>query len=99
MVSRWHEEAKLLFEGLRALRPHLVQSLLEACKSIKVKRLFLHLADATGQPWLEDLKVDKIDLGKGKRVIAPGGHFDSKYNISVPKIHDGEAIKEDEADL
>ncbi len=98
-TQQQYEEAKLLFEGLRALRPHLVQSLLEACKSIKVKRLFLHLADATGQPWLEDLKVDKIDLGKGKRVIAPGGHFDSKYNISVPKIHDGEAIKEDEADL
>ncbi len=84
-----YEGAKLLFEGLRTLRPSLVQSLLESCKSIKVKRLFLHLAEATSQPWFEDLNISKVDLGKGKRVIAEGGHFDSKYNISVPKIHEG----------
>lgn len=88
-AQQQYEESKLLFEGLRTLRPALVQSLLEACKSIKVKRLFLHLAEATDQPWFEDLNLDRIDLGKGKRVIAGGGHYDSKYKISVPKIREG----------
>jgi hypothetical protein len=88
-AQQQYEESKLLFEGLRTLRPNLVQSLLEACKSIKVKRLFLHLAEATNQPWLDELMPAKIDLGKGKRVIAEGGRFDSKYQISVPKIHEG----------
>ena len=92
-AQQQYEESRLLFEGLRTLRPSLVQSLLEACQSIKVKRLFLHLAEATNQPWFEDLNVTKIDLGKGKRVIAEGGHFDSKYNISVPKIHEGGALE------
>jgi hypothetical protein len=35
------QEAKLLMEGLTTLRPKLVQKLLEACNSVKVKRLFL----------------------------------------------------------
>jgi hypothetical protein len=95
-AQQQYEESKQLFEGLRALRPSLVQSLLENCKSIKVKRLFLHLAEATGQSWFEDLKIAKIDLGKGKRVIAEGGHFDSKYNISVPKIHEGGTLEAEE---
>ena len=84
-----YEEAKLLFEGLQGLRPSLVQGLLEACSSIKVKRLFLHLAEETSQPWFSELKVEKVDLGKGKRMIGKGGHFDPKYNISVPKIREG----------
>lgn len=84
-----YEESKLLFEGLRTLRPDLVQKLLEHCRSIKAKRLFLHLADATNQPWVKELKFSRIYFGKGKRVIAGGGVFDSKYNISVPKISQG----------
>ncbi len=88
-AQQQYEESRLLFEGLRTLRPDLIQSLLEACTSIKVKRLFLHLADATNQPWLGELKFKKISLGKGKRVIGEGGHFDSKYGLSVPKIREG----------
>lgn len=95
-AQQQYEEAKSIFEGLRNLRPSLVQSLLEACKSIKVKRLFLHLAEETNQPWFSELHVEKIELGKGKRVIGSGGHFDPKYNISVPKIREGGTFNPEE---
>lgn len=80
------EEAYLLMENLRTLRPTLIQELLESCNSIKVKRLFLYLAEATNQPWFSKINLSQVDIGKGKRVIAEGGQFISKYNISVPKL-------------
>lgn len=80
------DEVVLIMEGLRQLRPQVVQQLLEKCKSIKVKRLFLHLAEKFHHPWLEDMELKKIDLGHGKRVIGAGGSYDPKYQISVPKI-------------
>ncbi len=79
-----YEHASLLMEGLNTLRPGLVQELLEKSTSIKVKRLFMHLAERFNHPWVKYIKVANIDLGKGKRVIGEGGHFDSRYNISVP---------------
>ena len=79
-----YEEARLLFEGLTTLRPKLVQQLLEACRSVKVKRLFLHLAEACGLPWVAKLELGRVDLGSGKRVIVKGGRFDPKYQITVP---------------
>jgi len=33
-----------LLEGLMSLRPDLVQELLESCRSVKAKRLFLYFA-------------------------------------------------------
>lgn len=87
------EEADLLIEGLTTLRPSLLQSLLENCNSIKVKRLFLFLAERHHFSWLKRLKIDKINLGKGKRVIVKGGHLDPNYQITVPKSlinHDSE---------
>jgi hypothetical protein len=78
------EEAKLLMEGLTTLRPHLVQSLLEICHSVKVKRLFMLLADRCHHPWLEQLDLSRVEFGKGKRVIGEGGRFNAKYQISVP---------------
>lgn len=78
------EGAHLLMEGLATLRPMLVQELLENCRSVKVKRLFMHLAEKSSHPWIEKLNRAKIDLGKGKRVVVAGGRFDSKYGITVP---------------
>ncbi len=89
-----YEETKQLFEGLRTLRSELLQRLLKRCQSIKVKRLFLHFADLTSQPWLSELNFSQIDLGKGKRVIGQGGIFDSKYQISVPRIKSGSSNEE-----
>lgn len=79
------EEADLLMESLTTLRPSLLQQLLEKCNSIKVKRLFLFLAERHNFSWLKKLDLEKINLGKGKRVIVKGGHLDPKYQITVPK--------------
>jgi len=88
-----YEEAFLLMENLQTLRPKLVQSLLEKCTSYKVKRLFLHLAEKVGHSWVKKLDLKKVDLGKGKRSIGDGGVYDSKYEISVPKIYQGGELK------
>jgi hypothetical protein len=79
------EEARLLMEGLSTLRPKLVQKLLEKCNSIKVKRLFMYLAEECGLPWVSKVDVSKVDLGRGKRVVVKGGVFDQKYRITVEK--------------
>lgn len=74
-----------LMEGLNNLRPMLVQELLECCTSVKVKRLFLYLADKVGHEWLHHLDLSKIDLGSGKRAIVSDGVYVSKYQITVPR--------------
>ncbi|MDE3016589.1 MAG: type IV toxin-antitoxin system AbiEi family antitoxin [Pseudomonadota bacterium] len=74
-----------LMEGLNNLRPALVQQLLEQCASIKVKRLFLYLAEKAGHEWLQHLDLQKIDLGKGKRSLVKNGIYVPKYQITVPK--------------
>jgi len=80
-----YEEARLLFAGLTTLRARLVQELLEACRSVKVRRLFLHLAERCDLPWVARLDPSRIDLGRGKRVITPGGRLDARYQITVPR--------------
>lgn len=82
-----YEHAYLLMEALKTLRPAVVQTLLEKTSSVKVKRLFMHFAEKFNHPWVKYLDLKKVDFGKGKRVIDEGGQFDSKYNISVPKIN------------
>ncbi len=79
------QEAYYLIEGLVGIRPKLMQALLEECKSIKVKRLFLFLAQKANLPILKKLDLDKMDLGSGKRVIVEDGKFDSDYQITYPK--------------
>lgn len=79
------EEVDLFMESLTTLRPSLLQLLLEKCNSIKVKRLFLFLAEKHNFPWLKKINMANINLGKGKRVIVRGGHLDQKYQITVPK--------------
>lgn len=74
-----------LMEGLNNLRPASVQALLEACTSIKVKRLFLYLAEKAGHQWVSYLNLERIDLGIGKRAIVSGGVYVPKYQITVPR--------------
>lgn len=74
-----------LMGGLTTLRPQLVQSLLERCRYAHVKRLFLWAAETAGHEWFKRLAVDRLDLGKGKRLLYRGGRFDPKYRITVPK--------------
>ena len=63
-------------------------TLLETCRSVKVKRLFLYLSERNELPWLKDLELDKVNLGSGKRVISKNGKYNAKYQISVQEIRD-----------
>ncbi len=74
-----------IMEGLNNLRPDLVQSLLELCGSIKVKRLFLYLAEKADHKWFNYLRLDNIDMGKGNRSTVKKGVYIPKYQITVPK--------------
>ncbi|HCY75809.1 MAG TPA: hypothetical protein DHV28_07790 [Ignavibacteriales bacterium] len=56
-------------ERLTTLRPKLVQSLLEECNSVKVKRLFRFLAEKLEHNWFKELQLENINLGSGERVI------------------------------
>jgi hypothetical protein len=79
------QECYELMEGLNNLRPKSVQELLEQCSSVKVKRLFLYLAEKAGHSWLNYIKFDEIDLGKGKRSLVPNGVYIPAYQITVPR--------------
>ena len=83
------DEASKISEGLTTLRPQLLQNLLEECSSVKVKRLFLFMAEKHDHDWLHELNIDRINLGKGKRVIVEDGTLDKKYKITVPREHAG----------
>ena len=79
----------MLFEGLANLSPRRLQNLLAACRSVKVKRLFLFFADRHDHPWLKKLDTSRIDLGTGKRMLVSGGRLNSRYQITVPEDLDG----------
>ena len=74
-----------LMEGMNDLRPKSVQDLLENCSSVKVKRLFLYLAEKLGHQWLEFVDLSNVDLGSGTRSLIKGGAYIGKYGITVPK--------------
>lgn len=74
-----------LMEGLNNLPPKQVQMLLENCRSVKVNRLFLYMAETANHDWFKYLDVKKVDLGKGKRSIVKNGVFVDRYGITVPK--------------
>ncbi len=73
-----------VMEMMTTLRPSLVQELLEECSSIKVKRLFLYMAEKAGHSWFRALDPGKINLGSGVRNISATGRFISKYQMIIP---------------
>lgn len=77
--------ADKIMEGLLNLRPRRMQALLEDCDSVKVKRLFFFFATRHKPLWLDAVDRTKINLGKGKRVIAKGGRLDNTWQITVPE--------------
>lgn len=83
-----YSDAQLAMESLTTLRPKVVQSLLEDCNSIKVKRFFTWLAEFNQHSWVNKLSLEKVDFGKGKRTICKGGKFDKKYQITVPTYNE-----------
>lgn len=78
-------ECHQIMESLIDLIPAQLQELLEKCTSVKVKRLFLYLADKSNHSWLKHIDKTTIDLGKGKRSFAKQGNYISQYQITVPK--------------
>ena len=78
-------ECYQIFEGLVNLKPKLIIELLKACKSVKVKRLFLYMAEKANHQWFNFLKLYQLDLGSGKRMITEKGIYNAKYLISIPK--------------
>jgi len=83
------EHADQLMQGLTSLSPRKLEVLLNACRHVKVKRLFFWFADRQGYTWLKKLDYQDFDLGKGKRVVAKGGKLDKKYQITVPEYLHG----------
>ena len=78
-------ECYQILEGLRLLRPNVLQKILINCHSIKVKRLFLYMAEKSQLSALKKLKLDSIPLGSGDRSIVKNGVYNSKYKISIPR--------------
>jgi hypothetical protein len=78
-------EAYEVMEGLATLRPDLVQTLLEQCKSVKVRRLFLFFAERIGHAWFKYIDTGRIDLGSGVRSLADSGAFVPKYQLVLPE--------------
>lgn len=72
-------------EGLVNISPRRMQSLLEQTSSIKVKRLFFFFADRHQHRWLKHINREKVNLGKGKRMLVNGGKLDPEYQITVPE--------------
>lgn len=73
-----------VMEMMTTLRPSLVQQLVEECSSIKVKRLFIYMAEKAGHNWFRALDLSKLHLGRGVRNISATGRYISKYQIIVP---------------
>ena len=82
------DEAFKIIENALTLRPSLMQELLRQCDSIKVKRLFLYMAEKAQLTVADRLLQNAIDLGQGKRVIVKNGRLDQKYLITIPKDYD-----------
>jgi hypothetical protein len=72
-------------EGLANLSPRRLQTVLESCRSVKVKRLFFYFADRHRHAWLGQLDKSAIDLGTGKRHLIKDGKLDPTYLITVPE--------------
>ena len=86
LTPKYHEliECYEIMKGLPSISPLSTQVLLENCRSVKVKRLFLYLAEKADHNWFSHLEINKIQLGEGKRSFAKNGKFINKYMMSVP---------------
>ena len=77
-------EAYQIMEGMTALHPKEVQSVLENCNSVKAVRLFLYMAEKARHAWAKRLDLSRIDLGSGKRSIVRDGIYISEFQITIP---------------
>ena len=75
----------MVFESLTTLRPKLLSDLLQACRKIKVKRLFFVFADRHDHPWRKRVDPQVFDLGSGDRALVRGGKIHPRYRIMLPE--------------
>ena len=75
----------MVFESLTTLRPKLLSDLLQACRKIKVRRLFFVFADRHDHPWRKRIDPQAFDLGSGDRALVQGGKIHPRYRIMVPE--------------
>lgn len=78
-------QADMIMQSAVNFSPRRLQKLLIDCDSVKVKRLFFFFADRHRHAWLKRLDKEAVDLGKGKRMLVPGGKLDPVYLITVPR--------------
>jgi len=52
---------------------------------LKVKRLFLYMAEKANHQWLRFIDISDIDLGSGNRRITRNGQYHGKYQLTLPK--------------
>ena len=74
-----------IMEQLTSIRPENVQHLLEAINNIRVKRLFLYMAEKAGHYWFDMLDFSSMDIGASKQQLVENGVYISKYKITIPK--------------
>ena len=84
-INESYAELDQIVAGLNTLRPLTVQSLMENCRSIKAKRLFMHLSEKHRHAWIKNIDLAKVDFGKGKRSLCKNGRYYSKYQLVVPE--------------
>lgn len=84
-------QAHVMLQGMVNVRPARMSLLLRHCGSIKVKRLFLALANRHQHAWFAHLDLSGVNLGTGKRALYAGGKLDAKYQITLPADLDDHA--------
>lgn len=83
------EHADNLMAGMHDFSSQRVVALLAACRSVKVKRLFLAFAARHAHQWVarvvQAADRGEVKLGAGKRSLVRGGKLDPKYLITLPE--------------
>ena len=74
-----------IMEQLTTFRTEVVQQLLENTINIKIKRLFLYMAQKAGHDWYDRLDKEKVNLGSGKQKLVENGVYLNNYRITIPK--------------
>ena len=88
-LSNSLETVENYLESLYTLRSHVLQDVLEKCRSIKAKRVFLYVAEKLELPFFYKLDTSKINLGSGRRSVVKSGQFNEKYQITVDRVYKG----------
>lgn len=74
-----------IMEQLTTFRAEVVQQILENTNNLKIKRLFLYMAQKAGHEWFNRLDRTKISLGSGKQKLVENGVYLPDYRITIPK--------------